>query len=54
VRPLLDSSVKFWAPKCKQEIKIEYVQRWAIKVVKGVERTTCKEWVRILHLFSLE
>ncbi|KAK4828094.1 hypothetical protein QYF61_023154 [Mycteria americana] len=47
--------LSFGAPQYKKDIKtLEYVQKRATKMLKGLEDTTYKEQLRIVALFSLE
>jgi len=47
--------VQFWAPQFKQAVNIlEYIQRRATKLLKGLEGMSNEEQLRVVHFFSLE
>lgn len=55
LRPHLKSCVHFWGPLYKQDIEVvEWVQRRAMEMVKGLEHRSCVQWLRKFVLFSLE
>ena len=53
VRPRLESCARFWAPHFKKGIKgLEYVQRRAAEIVKGLGHKSYKEWLRRLECLA--
>lgn len=54
VRVQLKSCVQFWDPHYKRDTEVQYVQRGAKELVKGLEGNSYEDQLRELRLFSLQ